>query len=138
MGSLWVSKVMVRLRTYTIYVHDWSKIIGQKILHIPSSRSILVHFMQRQHSNCNYITFKLILVRAEDNQRWWQIQNLMPSPRQHVPEPMVISMPYGRRHAAWKGQALIHLLLTYWILLVIKLGQKNNCCIGITWNFQIG
>ena len=51
--------------------------------------------MQRQHSNCNYINFKLILVRAEDNQRWWRIQNLMLSPRRHAPEKMVISGRLG-------------------------------------------
>ena len=58
--------------------HFGSKVIGQKILHIPWSTRIVFHCMLRKHSKCPYTTLKLIQMRAEDNQRWRQIQN-MPS-----------------------------------------------------------
>ncbi len=48
-------------------------------------------------------TFKLILVSVKDNQRWLQIQNPMPSPRQHTPDQVVIPMLSGRWLMAWKA-----------------------------------
>ncbi len=54
----------------------------------------------RKHCNCNYITFKLIQVRAEDSQRWQQIQNPMLFAIWHTLEPVVISMPSVRQHVA--------------------------------------
>ena len=78
-------------------------VIGQRILNIPCSRSILLHVMLKKHSNCTYTSFKLNQMRARDNQRWWQIQNPMPSTRRHTPELLVISLPSGRWHAALRG-----------------------------------
>ena len=76
------------------------KVKGLKMLHIPYSRSILLCSMLRNYNqhNYTYTMLKLIQMRVEDDQRWWQIQNPMPSPRQHIMELMVISMPSGRQH----------------------------------------
>ena len=37
------------------------KVIGQAILHIPFSRSIILHCSLRKHSKCNYTTFQVDL-----------------------------------------------------------------------------
>ena len=51
--------------------HFRTKVIGK--IHISCIRSILLYCMLTKHSKCTYTTFKLIQMRAEDNQVWWQI-----------------------------------------------------------------
>ena len=64
--------------------HCGSKVREQKILHIPYSVIILLCGILKKHCKHTYIMLTLILTRVEDNQRWWQIQNPMPSPRQNA------------------------------------------------------
>ena len=54
--------------------------------------------MLKKHTKCTYTVLKLIQVRPEDIQRWRQIQNPMPSPRQHMTEIYAIwEMTYGMK-----------------------------------------
>ncbi len=59
--------------------------------YIACSRSILLHGMLRKHSKHTYITLKLIQTRAENNQRWWWIQN-----------PFIFLFPKEFMHAIWE------------------------------------
>ncbi len=50
----------------------------------------------KKHSEHTCTTFKLIQMRVEDNQRWWQIQNPVPFPKWYTPKMM------GNLHAVWE------------------------------------
>ncbi len=72
---------MYYLRSRLVKGHG-SKVIGQKISHIPCNRSVLVHGMQRQLSN---IAIALPQVDSGEGGR----QSKMAA--RHAAEPMVIS-----------------------------------------------
>ncbi len=56
--------------------HFRSKVIGQKILHIPFSRRMLLRGMLKSIVNTPVLPSKLIHMSADDYQRWRQIQNV--------------------------------------------------------------
>ena len=45
--------------------------------------------MLRQPRKHTYTTFKLIQIGAEENLRWWQLQNTTPTPGWYFLEPML-------------------------------------------------
>ncbi len=57
--------------------------------------------MLKRHGKCTNTTFKLIQMRAEDNQRQRRTQNPMPSPRRHTRVPIVIFMWSDGRRREW-------------------------------------
>ncbi len=81
---------LATILTFRASCHFGLKVIGQKNLHIPCMYIKVIYCVVCLESIYIYTLLKLIQMRAEDNQRWQQIQNLMPSPRQHIPEQMVM------------------------------------------------
>ena len=68
---------------------------GKNVLQISCSRIMFF----RKHSKHTNTSFKLIQMRAEDDKKWWQIQNPMLSPRRNTLEVMTIFMLFGRQRS---------------------------------------
>ena len=90
------------------HFNEFQTTIGHKItiVHILCS-SISMRSMIRKHSKCLH-SFMLIQIRAEDSQRWWQIQNLPDGIYQiHL---IVIFMPSS---TAWRGKVIMKCCILY-------------------------
>ena len=64
--------------------------------------------MLRKHSKHTCILLRLIQTRAEENQRWRQVQNPIPSPRRHSE----VFMLSGRQHMVEGVKGTEHYIIT--------------------------